>query len=366
MDDNMGPAISRVTGKADGSRDPLFSVIVPVHDVQDSLSRCADSILSQDCASLELILVDDGSIDDSGHICDCYVEDDPRAKAIHKENGGVTSARNAGAAICTGQYVIFVDADDWIAPGTLSSLSSHIDECGPDMILFGSREHVGGKVKEVPYAYPPSVYGRDEFLQHIFPSMLYDRRAPFFAPGVSSCIGGKAVKRGLAMRHLVSDEKITIGEDWCYTFSALMDAGRIQVLRKCFYEYDKDRATSVSGAYKPGLFRSQARFMDYLRSDIAKYLPVDGGYSRSLDRQMAAVALSRTMIAVFHEIRHGIPQDQAAVHVRSELQQSRTLRYCRGNMRGIPFFPSLFYHLLEMDMVEAALALAVLKIRLLG
>lgn len=102
----------------------LISVIVPVYKVEPYLRRCVDSILNQTYKNLEIILVDDGSPDNCGAICDEYAAKDPRVRVIHKENGGISDTRNAGLDICTGEYISFVDSDDWIEPGHIRSLYS--------------------------------------------------------------------------------------------------------------------------------------------------------------------------------------------------------------------------------------------------
>lgn len=95
---------------------PLLSVIVPVYNVEAFLARCVDSILNQTYRHLEVILVDDGSRDSSGAICDDYGRKDSRVRVVHKENGGLSSARNVGLDVCRGEYIVFVDSDDWIEP----------------------------------------------------------------------------------------------------------------------------------------------------------------------------------------------------------------------------------------------------------
>lgn len=102
----------------------LISVIVPVYNVEAYLPRCVDSILSQSYRNLEIILVDDGTRDASDRICDDYAARDPRVKVIHKENGGLSSARNAGIDIAQGEYLGFVDSDDWIEPEMYEKLLS--------------------------------------------------------------------------------------------------------------------------------------------------------------------------------------------------------------------------------------------------
>lgn len=95
---------------------PEISVIVPVYQVENYLERCVSSILAQTFADFEMILVDDGSTDKSGALCDAWREKDPRIRVIHKENGGASSARNAGLKVAQGAYIGFVDSDDWIHP----------------------------------------------------------------------------------------------------------------------------------------------------------------------------------------------------------------------------------------------------------
>jgi len=103
-----------------------ISVIVPVYNVEKYLNRCVDSILAQTYQNLEIILVDDGSPDNCPQICDDYGQKDLRIKVIHKENGGLSSARNAGLDIATGDYIGFVDSDDYVAPDMYSCLYNRI------------------------------------------------------------------------------------------------------------------------------------------------------------------------------------------------------------------------------------------------
>ncbi len=100
----------------------LISVIIPVYKVESYLDRCVQSVLDQTYKNLEIILVDDGSPDNCLAMCDAWAEKDERIKVIHKENGGLSDARNAGMAAATGEYIAFIDSDDWIAPEMLQRL----------------------------------------------------------------------------------------------------------------------------------------------------------------------------------------------------------------------------------------------------
>ena len=113
---------------------PMISVIVPVYQVQEYLEPCLDSIVNQTYQNLEIILIDDGSTDNSGVICDKYAGNDSRIKVIHKRNGGLSSARNVGLRIAEGDLIGFVDSDDWIEPDMYSYLQSVLSENSADIV----------------------------------------------------------------------------------------------------------------------------------------------------------------------------------------------------------------------------------------
>ena len=126
---------------------PLISVIVPVYKVEAYLRRCVDSILSQTWRNLEILLVDDGSPDACGGICDAYAETDPRIRVIHKENGGLSSARNAGLDASKGQYIGFVDSDDWVEPEMYEEMLALMERNEAQLVCAG-RFDVDGETGE--------------------------------------------------------------------------------------------------------------------------------------------------------------------------------------------------------------------------
>ena len=125
--------------------EPLVSVIVPVYKVGKYLDKCVESIVGQTCKNLEIILVDDGSPDNCPTMCDLWAQKDGRIKVIHKPNGGLSSARNAGLDISCGNFVMFVDSDDWIDESTVQSLLAISEDA--DIIMCGfSSESENGKI----------------------------------------------------------------------------------------------------------------------------------------------------------------------------------------------------------------------------
>lgn len=159
---------------------PLISFIIPVYKVEAYLRGCLDSILKQEYSNWEMILIDDGSPDNSGTICDEYASIDNRVKVIHQENQGVAVARNQGLDAAQGEWIWFVDSDDYIVDGTLQKLDDTIKLHECDTIFFGLLHDNDGVVAE-EHINRNNIFdmGKDEILQQVFcytnPAMLFSR-----------------------------------------------------------------------------------------------------------------------------------------------------------------------------------------------
>lgn len=116
--------------------EPMVSIIVPVYNAQQYIRRCVDSILNQEYTDFELLLIDDGSTDSSGEICDEYAQKDTRIRVVHKENSGVSDSRNLALDYATGKYIQFLDSDDWITPDATRLLVRSAEEYHCDMVIL--------------------------------------------------------------------------------------------------------------------------------------------------------------------------------------------------------------------------------------
>ena len=148
--------------------DPTVSIIIPVYNVEKYLPSLLDSILSQTYEDYEVILIDDGSSDSSGRICDTYTSKDQRIRSIHKDNGGVSSARNIGIEEAHGEYVYFCDADDELFPQTLQILVKYMEQ-GHKFVMAGY-EVVDGATSEQSPAFDPKIITPSEGLVSLFDS----------------------------------------------------------------------------------------------------------------------------------------------------------------------------------------------------
>ena len=119
------------------------SIVIPVYNKAEFISNCLDNLLQQDFDDFEVITVDDGSTDDSGRICDDKAAQYARIKVIHTENGGVTAARRKGVEQATGDYIMFVDADDGLLPGAIKTLYDAIADSGADEVIATFTTHLG-------------------------------------------------------------------------------------------------------------------------------------------------------------------------------------------------------------------------------
>lgn len=216
--------------------DIKFSVIVPVYNGEEYLEKCLESILCQTYVEFEIIIVNDGSIDKSGEICDYYATIDNRVKVIHQENKGLISARKEGIDNATGDFVVFVDADDWIEDNELDILKQIISINNVDIIEFGFfKEYDEQIIEERICALKEGMYVRNELWNKIN-DCIYNY--PCFVRPVEVSLCTKAIRISLIKKVLNKiDLNITNGEDCVTTFALLHEINNLYVMHNCLYHY---------------------------------------------------------------------------------------------------------------------------------
>lgn len=155
-----------------GESVPIISVIVPVYNAAQFLQPCVDSILSQTYQQLEVILIDDGSSDESSILCDNYSALDPRVICIHQKNGGAAAARNRGLEIATGEYIAFVDSDDWIDPDMYATMLSAAQENNCDLVICDCVKESLEGIQIYTHDLPGGFYDRNAMRNQYFPQLL--------------------------------------------------------------------------------------------------------------------------------------------------------------------------------------------------
>lgn len=243
----------------------LLSVIVPVYNVEAYLCRCVDSILSQSYRELEVILVDDGSKDASGRICDEYARRDSRVRVIHKENGGLSSARNAGLEAAKGDYLTFVDSDDWIEPESYGPMIDLLEENGAALVC-GGRYDVDGKTGEKTLGLCPKKTERisgEEMAGRIF---LWD--------GCDSSACDKLYRRRLFETLRYPEGKVC--EDVCVTYKIVLEAGNAVLWSRTYYNYFHRPGSITTAAVSEKSFhfsRHTAEIYPFIRENYPRIEP---------------------------------------------------------------------------------------------
>lgn len=249
----------------------MISIIVPIYKAESFITRCIDSILAQTYQDWELLLVDDGSPDDSGKICDEYAAKDARIQVFHKPNGGVSSARNLGLKKAIGDWVSFIDADDYLLPEFFERLIAHEKY---DLVMSGSRRF--GNSDSALLIPEDREYDTRTFVEHIFKSNPSEIN-------YMCCISypwGKILRADIIRRnHLVFNTNMKLSEDTCFMLQYLEHVDRVKFIAGGDYMYfvssgPKTHLRMTAEEYKShveGLLTTSAHLGGMYNVDSTKY-----------------------------------------------------------------------------------------------
>ncbi|HMM07365.1 MAG TPA: glycosyltransferase [Clostridiales bacterium] len=283
-----------------------ISIVVPVFNVEQYLGQCVESLLRQRLNDYEIILVNDGSTDDSGSLCDVYAARFDAIRAIHKENGGLSDARNAGLREITGDYVIFVDSDDYLADGALANIEKHLSSSGADVIFLEAKKvFPDGRMIPMGDGYIVQAIdnrSKKEVLQHI-------AALPKF-PG-SACT--KMIKASLIKEHHLYFEKGLLSEDIDWTVRLLLEAETFSYYSGEYYYYRQGRANSITNA--SGI----KNVMDLL-SIIKKWASKD--LSHPFQQEINAFMAYEYMVLLYNYAHLGVAAQE---HLKEEMKAYRWL-----------------------------------------
>jgi len=217
---------------------PKVSIIVPIYNAEKTLRRCVDSILNQDVTDFELLLIDDGSKDDSAKVCDTYAESDNRVRVIHKENSGVSATRNLALNEAKGEYLQFLDADDWITPNATRLLIESAEQNHCDMVISDFYRVIGERLSHKGSIDEDGVLTREAFA-----NLMMENPADFYY-GV---LWNKLYRRDIIEEHqLRMNPKISWCEDFMFNLEYIRYCENIYALQVPIYYYVKTKGSLVS------------------------------------------------------------------------------------------------------------------------
>lgn len=251
-----------------------ISVVITVYNVKNYMDRCIDSVTNQTYRNLEIILVDDGSTDGSGSKCDVWGEKDSRIRIIHKENGGVVSARRSGTEAATGDYIGFVDADDWIEPDMYEQMANFGIVEDVDIISVEDiREYADGRSHIERIRLEEGIYKDKDFLNGILTNVIDIQT--FFQWNIPMHGWQHLFRRGLLKKNQkLIDLRVRRGEDMLCALSCYMDARSVALLKKPLYHYRQVPNSARSTATKEnleGLIYLTDRLMELCRNNIRQH-----------------------------------------------------------------------------------------------
>jgi len=290
------------------SNNRKISVIVPVYNVEPYLRRCVDSILAQTMKNLEIILVDDGSTDNSGAVCDEYAKKDSRIVVHHKPNGGLTSAWKRGVELASGDYAGFVDSDDWIDPDMYERMlalalreEADVTVCG---LVFDFEDSKIPKREEISN-FKKEVYDR-KALTELFPTLIND--GYFFGRTLQPARVTKLFRMELLRENMkYCHERVALGEDMQITFPVLLDTQKLCVVQD-FYPYHYwINNRSITGKYDSAYMKKVKLLAERLR-EISKAKNV-----YDFTPQIRNDFLSMTVLTVKNEIYRNYKAGRRAV-----------------------------------------------------
>lgn len=278
---------------------PKLSIVVPVYNVENYLNQCIDSILGQSFTDFELIIVDDGSTDCSGNICDEYAKADPRVHVIHTENHGVVTARRTGVNCAQGEYTAFVDSDDWLDPDFYSCIFEEAGTTNTDVLVCSRVSRAVGPVETTLLR--PGYYDRAQLESTVFPQMIYDMGTEryFIIPSLWDKVFRtellKAVYTGV-------DPTVTLGEDAVCTYPCIARANSLYIINNnACYHYREDHVSMVNHCDIRLLQRVLA-FANNMNQQFTESLPV---FANQVQYYIACVGLysARQVLLLNRELR---------------------------------------------------------------
>ena len=287
---------------------PLISIIVPVFNAEKYLPRCIKSILEQTYENIELLLVNDGSEDRSSQIWKDYAENDTRIKVIHKENGGVSSARNTGLDASDGDFIIFVDADDWIQKNAVELMMEAISREKSEVVMM-SFDNRNNKI-----IIPEFVINCNRLDIHTSEAVRWKE---LFAHGISHTVWGKLFSSEIIKeRNIRFNPDITYGEDAKFLFDYLNNCEKIYVSDEVIYHYNKLNDTAATRKFHSNLTEGILKY----HISMEKFVNKLNLAQSEKDGIMAWCAAKRILNLIYPYVYY-LPKEQALINIEECLDK---------------------------------------------
>lgn len=254
--------------------DKLVSIIVPVYNVEKYLNVCIESIVNQTYTNLEIILVDDGSKDKSGQLCEKWKSADQRIQVIHKENAGLGFARNSGLDIATGDYVMYIDSDDYISKNMVQKLLDTAEITGSDTVFCGLvRVMEDGRMIPMPAYYENKSFKGNEIIDDVLLEMVGSKPECSNDANLFMSVWHAIYSRKIIEKYSIRfpSERIVMCEDIMYHIDYLRRASCVTYIKDPLYYY-RVNPKSLSQVYDESRFKRQKELSIEIKSSLSKFV----------------------------------------------------------------------------------------------
>lgn len=276
-----------------------ISVILPVYKVEKYIRKCMESVLNQTYTNLEIILVDDGSPDNCGKICDQYAKRDSRVKVIHKKNGGAPAARNDAIDICTGDWIAYVDPDDWVEINEFEEIMKVAKRDNPDIIIFNTYLN-DGKSQKVMQAFPKNfVTENKKFIYLMQLSALNKNYTPYMQEWSQGFPWDKLFKASLIKdNNIYWPTNLKANDDVVFCLHAFQYANKVSYINKTLYHY-RMNPESIGHKFMPDRIQVDKDIYDEMLR-IKKMYNLDEKYDMALYARIVSNMWLCTKRCFFH------------------------------------------------------------------
>lgn len=304
----------------------LISVVVPIFNVEEYLDRCVQSIVDQTYENLEIILVDDGSTDNCPAKCDLWEKKDRRIKTIHKKNGGLGFARNTGIENASGEYIFFIDSDDYVDHKMVEKCQQSAYKYNSDVVMFGRNDDFNGTIKNNKIIEGNPYFSNKEVQEKVLPSLFtYD-----MGIGTSACM--KMFKLSVILKNSIrfKSEREIISEDSYFALEFFSKASVVSVVSENLYYYYK-RESSLTKSYKSDRQRMNDNFLDICLQYVS---------SAGLGQELSNHIMARY---------HGLTLGNLMQVIKSEMSLKEKFKIIKGIIHDDTLLQTLDFKVIKWD-----------------
>ncbi len=323
---------------------PKVSIIVPIYNVEKYLDRCMESLLGQTLKEIEIIMVDDGSPDRCPQMCDEYAKKDNRIKVVHKKNGGLGYARNSGLDMATGEYVAFVDSDDYVSPDMYENLYKAIKKWNTQMVVCGYNQVIGeksvkGVITNMP-SVPKVIDAQSDYLTNIIGQLPETDKELYYCYCVWNVL---YVNEVIQREHIrFESERIYVSEDILFQVEYASRVSKVLLLPTPYYNYCYNSG-SLTAKYDEDRFEKTISLYNKIR-DRLKHLNTDiDNFELRTQRFLLAKALYTVCDAI-----KSLPQKDAGKEIK-KIGKNKKLQKLLADypINRMPLKKRLFYYSLK-------------------